>query len=186
MHSFYEKKGPDSWIDAIVPHFITCNSFIGRSYAKTLLGYLRDCIRNSNSGIKSSEPFYIIELGAGCGKFSFYMLKALDEMQEISDFPFTNIVYVMTDFTEKNLEYWVNHPSLKPYFESGRLDVAIFNAVADHEIRLKSGKVLRPNSVVNPICIVANYVFDTLHHDLFQVDENNELLEGLISTGNSF
>jgi hypothetical protein len=34
MMSFYERKGPESWSQGIVPHFITCNAFIGRAYAK--------------------------------------------------------------------------------------------------------------------------------------------------------
>jgi hypothetical protein len=34
MMSFYERKGPESWSQGIVPHFITCNNFIGKSYVK--------------------------------------------------------------------------------------------------------------------------------------------------------
>ena len=34
MMSFYDRKGPEAWSQGTVPHFITCNSFIGRSYAK--------------------------------------------------------------------------------------------------------------------------------------------------------
>jgi hypothetical protein len=34
MMSFYDRKGPESWSQGIVPHFITCNTYIGRSYAK--------------------------------------------------------------------------------------------------------------------------------------------------------
>jgi hypothetical protein len=34
MMSFYDRKGPESWSQGIVPHFITCNTFIGKSYAK--------------------------------------------------------------------------------------------------------------------------------------------------------
>jgi hypothetical protein len=30
-------------------------------------------------------------------------------------------------------------------------------------------QVLSPGSVKNPMCIVANYLFDTLCHDIFQV-----------------
>ena len=30
MMSFYDRKGVDSWSQGIVPHFITCNAFIGR------------------------------------------------------------------------------------------------------------------------------------------------------------
>ena len=56
---------------------------------------------------------YIIELGAGSGKFSYFMLKALQEMKDVSDFPVDKIVYVMTDFTENNFKFWRHHPSLK-------------------------------------------------------------------------
>jgi hypothetical protein len=30
MMSFYDRKGVESWSQGIVPHFITCNAFIGR------------------------------------------------------------------------------------------------------------------------------------------------------------
>jgi hypothetical protein len=114
MMSFYERKGPESWSQGIVPHFITCNAFIGRQYAKVLHGFIKDCMRpNSKIGLDVNEPLYIIELGTGSGKFSFYMLKALEEMQAVCDFPMNKIVYVMTDFTETNFDYWSAHPSLK-------------------------------------------------------------------------
>ena len=45
MMSFYDRKGPDSWSQGIVPHFITCNTFIGKSYAQVninvFLGFYR-------------------------------------------------------------------------------------------------------------------------------------------------
>lgn len=98
------------------------------------------------------------------------MLKALDEMKDVCDFPWTKIIYVMTDFTEKNFKFWQDHPSLKSYFDSGRLDAGIFDAVNDNTVKLwKSGKVLSAGSLKNPMCIVANYLFDTLYHDIFQV-----------------
>lgn len=129
------------------------------------------------------EPLYIIELGAGSGKFSFFMLKALQEMREVCDFPLQKIVFVMTDFTENNFNFWRNHPSLKGYFDSGQLDAGIFDAVEDRTIKLwRSGKILSPGSCKNPIVIVANYLFDTLYHDIFQVD-GGELKEGLVSVG---
>jgi tetratricopeptide (TPR) repeat protein len=62
------------------------------------------------------------------------------------------------------------------------LDAGIFDAVNDQTITLRSGKVLGPNCSKNPICIVANYLFDTLYHDIFQV-EGGVLKEGLVSTG---
>jgi hypothetical protein len=76
MMSFYDRKGVESWSQGIVPHFITCNSFIGRSYAHVLCGFLRDCMSaKSTMPLDQNEPLYIIELGTGSGKFSFFMLK---------------------------------------------------------------------------------------------------------------
>lgn len=43
MMSFYDRKGPESWSQGIVPHFITCNAFIGRSYAKVCMNTLYFC-----------------------------------------------------------------------------------------------------------------------------------------------
>jgi hypothetical protein len=56
-----------------------------RSYAQVFQGFIRDCVANPKAGLKldPSEPLYIIELGAGSGKFSFFMLKALMEMKEV-------------------------------------------------------------------------------------------------------
>jgi|MDSY01.1.fsa_nt_gb hypothetical protein len=163
------------------------NSFIGKAYAKVLMGYIRDM----TSKLDRTQPLYIIELGTGSGKFSYYMLKALVEMSSTVDFPIEKICYVMTDFTESNFNYWEEHPQLKPFFETGQLESAIFDAVRDTTITLShSGVVLSPGSVVNPICIVANYLFDTLCHDIFQVTpapagsgRQGTLKEGLISVG---
>lgn len=91
-------------------------------------------------------------------------------MKETLDFPVGKIVYVMTDFTDANVTFWKDHPQLKQYFESGQMDSAIFDAVNDTSITLThSGVVLSAGSTVNPVCIVANYLFDTLCHDVFQV-----------------
>ena len=111
------------------------------------------------------------------------MLKALEEMSAVCDFPLKKIVFVMTDFTENNFNFWRDHPSLKKYFDSGQLDAGIFDAVEDSNITLwKSGITLSAGSCKNPICVVANYLFDTLYHDIFQVD-GGILKEGLISVG---
>jgi hypothetical protein len=91
-------------------------------------------------------------------------------MKGTFDFPVEKIVYVMTDFTDANVNFWRDHPQLKQYFETGQMDSAIFDAVKDTSITLsQSGVTLSAGSTINPICIVANYLFDTLCHDVFQV-----------------
>ncbi|GMH76364.1 hypothetical protein TL16_g07057 [Triparma laevis f. inornata] len=99
MMSFYDRKGVSSWSQGIVPHFITCNAFIGRAYAKVLAGFIEDLYdakltneRLTNSmKLNPEQPLYIIELGTGAGKFSFFMLKALNEMRETVRFPVEKI-----------------------------------------------------------------------------------------------
>ena len=152
--------------------------------SKVLIGFIRDCSHpNSKIKLDHNEPLYIVELGAGSGKFSYFMLKALEEISAVCDFPMRKIVFVMTDFTESNFSFWRNHPSLKKYFDSGQLDAGIFDAVEDSSIHLwKAGITLGPGSCKNPVCVVANYLFDTLYHDIFQVD-GGVLKEGLISVG---
>lgn len=173
------------------------------------MGFIRDCmLPGAKLPLDVNEPLYIIELGTGSGKFSYYMLKALDEMQAVCNFPFRKIVYVMTDFTEANFKFWSTHHALKvrtaalalplcghhltlflilvfvfmqKYFDSGNLEAGIFDAVNDDTITLRSGKVLRAGGMVNPVCIMANYLFDTLYHDIFQV-KSGVLTEGLVST----
>ena len=53
-----------------------------RSYAQVLQGFIRDCARLTREkgpggtplALDPTEPLYIVELGAGSGKFSFFML----------------------------------------------------------------------------------------------------------------
>ncbi len=180
MMDFYDSKGIHSWSKGIVPSFVTSNAYIGRSYANIIAGFISDVCPNCN------EKFYIIELGGGSGKLAFYILKALDGIRDRLDFPINNIVYVITDFTKSNVSFWEDHARFKPYIESGRLDFAQFEAVHDQTLKLRvCDKVLEKNTVHNPICIVANYLIDTLPHDIFQID-NGVLKEGLVSVGTNY
>mmetsp|Transcript_33340 Transcript_33340/g.48306 ORF Transcript_33340/g.48306 Transcript_33340/m.48306 type:complete len:501 (+) Transcript_33340:378-1880(+) len=137
------------------------------------------------TGIKLdvNEPLYIIELGAGLGKFSFLFLNAIEKLRSTLFFPFEKIIYVMTDATKSNVNAWHSHPSLKPFFESGRLDVAIFNAAEDSSLWLHNAQIiLKPGSSVNPVVIIANYLFDSLCHDVFQI-AGGVLYAGRVSAG---
>ena len=59
MMSFYDRKGPDSWSQGIVPHFITCNTFIGKSYAQVSIDILQFIIYNLSS-------YSLINVFCGC------------------------------------------------------------------------------------------------------------------------
>lgn len=184
MMSFYDRQGVESWAQGIVPHFITSNTFIAKRYSEVLRAFFRDALKpDAKAPLDVNEPFYIVELGAGSGKFSFYFLKVLAQLEHVLDFPLSNVRYVMTDFTQQNFNFWKTHPALAPFVKRGIVDFAIFDATTDTELRLfTSGQVIRPGELTNPLCVIANYLFDTLYHDLFQVD-GGVLKEGLVSVG---
>lgn len=146
---------------------------------------------------------YIVEIGAGHGKLTFLLLRKLLDMKEF--WPHDGCFkVVMTDFTEHNVNFWNTHAPLQKFFDAGLLDMAQFgtfhfaaagsklrrrltdtsvfaptDAVTDRELRLvRSKEVLDRSTVVNPIVVVSNYIFDTLKNDAFRVAEG-ELQQAL-------
>lgn len=96
----------------------------------------------------------------------------------------------MTDFFESNLESWRALPCLQRFIASGHLDFAVFDALDGTDFTLQQAGVrprvgccwfpllhsrlarqitLNASTLRNPLIIVANYVFDTLPHDVYQV-----------------
>lgn len=163
MLRFYSMKGTDAWLEGVVPHFITSNAFIAERYAKIIHGYLSDCV--AAGSISSNDPVYIIEIGAGSGKFTFLLLKALFEFP-LPAIPLSNLIYVATDFTEENRRSWETHPALVPFIERGCLDTALYDAAYDDRIVLKhSNVVISPDSPPrNPIIVVAIYLLIHFQH----------------------
>ncbi|EHJ00276.1 Tetratricopeptide TPR_1 repeat-containing protein [Clostridium sp. DL-VIII] len=176
---FFENQGPEAWIKGIVPQYITTNTYIANQYAKTVFGYLRDYA--SREDINKDSVIYIMELAAGVGRFTYTFLKRFLHMIENSSLRGIKFKYIVTDFAERNIEYWQSHSFLKPYFESGVLDCATFDIAKDDEVKLRySGETLSSGKMKNPLILFANYTFDSLPQDTFYVN-SGELFEGLIT-----
>jgi len=179
MRRFYSEQGVEAWRKGIVPCYITANNFIAHSYAKVVHAYLLDSF--SRGEIMVDAPVYILELGAGSGKFSFLFLKALlARLAEHFDeeIPF-RLRFIMTDFSSAPFNFWKNHPNLQAYFERGILDYARLDACAGHPIELEMARKTL-NTAKNTPIVIANYLFDTLPADAFQV-RHGDLFEGQIS-----
>jgi tetratricopeptide (TPR) repeat protein len=176
---FFANQGPEAWIKGIVPQYITTNPYIANLYAKTVFGYCRDYV--SRKDYDKDTTIYIMELAAGVGRFTYTFLKRFLHIVENSSLKGLKFKYIVTDFAERNIEYWQNHSFLKPYFEAGILDCATFDISKDEEIKLRNnGEVLSSGNLKNPLILVANYTFDSLPQDTFYVDKG-ELFEGLIT-----
>ncbi|MEM6456485.1 MAG: SAM-dependent methyltransferase, partial [Acidobacteriota bacterium] len=179
QRAYFERTGVDAWRKNVVPHYVTSNPFIAQAYAQQIIGFLRDL---QARGLAGDNPVYILELGGGSGRFTFQVLYALYDRMMRSSLRHVKLRYVFTDFAEKNLAFIANHPQLRPFFESGLLDVAAFDTVRDSRIHLRlNDEILGPSSLRNPLIVLANYVFDSLPHDIFRIRNRaiHEVLIGL-------
>lgn len=170
QRQFYHEKGASAWAGE-VPFYITSNPFIANCYAQLLLRFFQDWIQQNPNARK--HPFYVIELGAGPGQFSFYVLKAITELMRHFQLTDLKLVYVMTDFTVNNLEFWKNHPQLKLFIDSKILDFALFDIEQDQIIRtIKNNFTINPKTCKNPLVVFANYLFDSIINDIFYIKKN--------------
>ncbi|NNB97281.1 tetratricopeptide repeat protein [Corallococcus exiguus] len=180
QRSYFERVGIDAWRDATVPHYVTCNPALAHAMAQVVLGFLRDC--DAGESRAGSEPFHVLELGAGSGRFAFLFLRALSELREVMGWSHVPIRYVMSDFTESNLRFWRAHPALRPFVSAGLLDFALVDVERmDGTIELLESKtMLGAGSLERPLTVIANYVFDGVAQDAFFI-EKGQLFECLFT-----
>lgn len=175
---YYDEKGIEAWTED-VPFYITSNPFIASSYARMIIGFVRDWIKKNPDSVQ--DPFYIFELGTGTGQFSFYLLKNLLDLQARLGLEKIQLRYIMSDVTKSSFDFWKNHPALQSFLESGLLDFAVYDLYESHPIQLhRSGKVIGENQIENPIIVLANYLFDSIATDVFTID-NGQLYEALVT-----
>lgn len=192
QRQYFERQGVEAWRQGTVPHYITSNPFIANSYARVVFGFLRDCHSTMNRHKDADFPFmdidqpvYLIELGSGSGRLAFHFLKKFFGFYRHSVLKDVRFKYVMTDFAERNIEFWNSHPLLKQFVEQGVLDFALFDAEHEDEIRLKhSGDTLSGETIKNPIIVIANYFFDSIPQDVFYI-EGGQLHECLVTLSSS-
>ena len=177
QQGFFLREGAGIWTRNLVPRYITTNPFIARAYAEVVTAYLEDCRELDLDSASSKAPAFVVELGAGSGQFSFHFLQHFAGINKelISRGGFR---YVMTDISQSTIEYWQTHEQLRPFVDAGVLDFARFDACCDNELRLLvSGQRLGSGSS-GPLIFIANYVFDVLPQDAFEV-RRGELYECL-------
>ena len=177
---YYTSEGAAAWQRGTVPHYVTSNAFIAAAYAQVVLGFLRDVPRQPGAAADATQPLYIVELGAGVGRFAYHFVTQLAPLLARAPFAVPPIRYVLTDLAEANVQYYRSHPRLQPLFDAGLLDCARFDVEADTELQLRhSGVTLSPGSLKQPLLCIANYVFDSVPQDAFFV-ENGRLHESLL------
>ncbi|HEV3468423.1 MAG TPA: tetratricopeptide repeat protein [Pyrinomonadaceae bacterium] len=178
QRNYFDRQGIEAWSTGAVPHHITSSPFIADAYARVIFGFLRDC---NSAALDDTHPVYVVELGSGPGRFAYLFLKKFLTVLRDSALAGVRVRYVMTDFAERNLEYWRAHAWLRPFVEEGSLDFARFDAERGGELRLlNSGESLSAGGVRNPLVVISNYLFDSLPQDAFAVAEG-QLFESLVT-----
>jgi hypothetical protein len=174
---FYAQRGIAAFSQGTVPHYITSNPFIAKAYARVVLGYLRDLAPRLRPG----QPVYLIELGAGTGRFGFHFVKSLSALLAQSPLQGIRFCYVLTDFSPGSVAAWQVHPALQPLVAAHQLDFAVFDAAAPDALALQgSGAVLSPGALENPLIVLANYVLDGIPQDAFRL-QDGQLYESLVT-----
>jgi hypothetical protein len=159
QRAYYERRASEAFAE--VPHQVVDNPFVAAAYARVVIGFLRDCARGR---LERSEPLYVVELGAGAGRFAHGFRRELDARLELLPLALPPIVYVMTDLAQGMLEGWATNPALA----DDRLDFARFDVANDRTLALRR-RGIAPERVANPLVVIANYVFDSVPADAFAV-----------------
>ncbi len=166
---FYKEKGIGAWSEDIVPHHLTSNSLVGKTYAELIFAFLKDLAsKKSDKGI-----VYILELGAGHGRLAFHILKHLQKLVAPLEGQIPKFCYVLSDIAEDSLKFLSEHNQLQTYYEQGVLDVAYYDAVNGEELHLrKADKTIKTAELDQPIIAIGNYFFDSIPSDLYFVQNN--------------
>ncbi|CRH00927.1 conserved Plasmodium protein, unknown function [Plasmodium relictum] len=120
LQNYYKKAAINAWKENVVPSFVTSNSKLAKDYARVIINYMKDWF-NSNECDRNA-PIYILEIGAGHGKFTYLILRALSKYKKFfksMNLPERPFIYVFTDVAKDNITYCMNNERLKKYINSG-------------------------------------------------------------------
>jgi hypothetical protein len=181
LREFYSASGVQAWAQT-VPLQVTCNPKLAETYAAVIVRFVQDAAATGR--VDPGQPFYVAELGAGTGKFGFHLVRRIRELRQALGMEHLKIVHIMSDVADANIDHWRHHPRLRPFLERGELLLARFDAEADDTFHLVPWDE-RPGlgelaAFDNPLVVIANYVFDSLPQDLFQIVDGH--LEEMLVT----
>lgn len=168
QRDYYEAKGMKAWNNDQVPQYITSNPMIAGAYAEMIFGFLQDRMNKGHG----SESVYIVELGAGAGRFAFHLLHELCQLIDFAGISLPSFRYIMTDLVIDNVMAWKEHPAFQKFIIKGVLDFAQFDAVHDSTLNLiVAGTTISEGALKQPLILIANYFFDSIPQELIYIGD---------------
>lgn len=186
QRNYFSTMGIEAWDDK-VPFYISSNMFIAQRYANLFIQAVQDWVENDP--LLQTETFYLLELGCGTGKFSFYFLQALEELIKVNKLDWLQYCYILSDVARKNIDACQANPSFAPYIQQNKIDFTLFDIVNDKDFTLISKeKRFSELNAKAPLTVIANYTFDCVEVDLFEHKEGQffEVAIGLKSRYKNF
>jgi hypothetical protein len=163
QRQYFAARGQQAWSAGEVPHYITSNPVVAAAYAEVLVAFRRDRLRRD----PAEEALWIVELGAGSGRFAHHLLQQLAALCEREGLDPAGFRYVLSDFCAANLEAWAQQPRFVPLFASGQLERARFDVMDTSALELEhgGGRIGR-GDLGAPLVVIANYLLDSIPADL--------------------
>jgi hypothetical protein len=170
LREFFSASGVKAW-DNVVPYQPTTNPVLADAYARIIVRFVQETIRTGRAD--PTKPFYVVELGAGSGKFGFHVARRIATLRTRLGLDDVKIVCVLTDVAQTNLDHWHGNPRLAPLLQNGSVITALFDVAADSALRVQGtdGPAGTIDRFENPLVVVANYLFDSIPQDVFVMTE---------------
>lgn len=164
----FEQQGVDAWrLQQPILDMGTTNPNVAYHFAQVVLAMFQDW---ANLHPNLTERIYIVDMGAGVGRFAFNMLMAFTDLYQSSLVQLPPYTYVITDITDSVLDFAEQNPRMQPFVEQGVLDFALFDAESSEELVLRhSGRTISPEELNTPLILIGNYFFSSLRRNLFHV-----------------
>lgn len=159
--AYFQQRGAQAWHTREVPYLIGANP----QYALQLAQLLHASLRAA----PPAGEIHVLELGAGHGVLSYFLLQAFDAIcaLEGSDFH-QRLRYLITDNAPRCVAEIAAHPLLQRRLADGRVRVGRLNLNAPERWMSPDGRQhrLAPGSLS---AVIANYVFDALPQTVYRL-----------------
>ena len=157
--NYFLKKGADAWLQGEVPYNVTSNSYAAFQIASLLYTTIEQMEKRKQ--LNKDEKIIVMELAAGVSLFAINFIKQFEAIciTNKRDY-FKRFQYILSDFSEKNMQDAAANVHLHKLQKSGHLVFAIVDALDPTKIlELKTKKRITDIQVT---AIIGNYAHDNL------------------------